>query len=351
MKKIIIISLFLVSFLSIHAQKSRIGIGTSSPQAVLDVVSNKNGVLIPRQTAAQIQGIQAPQEGELVYALTDDGIAINRKGFWFYHLGVWNPLTENTSGSTNIYTVDGAFTSERQLTQNGMSLNFGPGLLFINGNASTMGIATASPTQALDVAGDVRLQDLAGTGAVLADADGVLIHDTAYFDVGDVKPSYAAADHDGWYLLDGRDISSLPTVAQNNATAILGITTALPNAADRNSIGSTSAAPGTVTGSNTITLTRANLPLFNFVYTTNNTGAHTHTMTYQRILATSVNGGGNNIHAYWLSGTLVGGSTYSLSSASSGHNHTYSLASGGIAEPVDIRPSSLNFNYFIYLGN
>src|SRR5690606_32807803 len=38
--------------------------------------------------------------------------------------------------------------------------------------------------------------------------------------VGDIKYSSNIADHQGWYLLNGRLISTLPTVAQSNASSL-----------------------------------------------------------------------------------------------------------------------------------
>lgn len=351
MKKIIITILLSSLTIALKGQKGKIGIGITSPETVLHVVSNKNGILIPRQTANQIQNIMNPHESELVYCLLDNGTMVNKKGFWFYNFGVWRPLAENTSAGSNIYTIDNSLTMDRQLALDGHTLSFGPGLLYLNDTNTLVGISTTSPTQALDINGDVRIQELNTRGNVVADAQGVLQNDANYFDIGDIKPSYAAGDHDGWYLLNGRNITTLPQVAQNNAINILGLTGSLPNATDKYSIGTTTST-ATVTGTNTIVLTRANLPLFNFSYSTNSTGAHSHTVTYDRIRATTINGGGNNIHTYWLSGSIVGGgSGYTRNTGSISHNHTYSVASGGNSSPIDIRPNSINFNYFVYLGN
>lgn len=350
MKKLLITSLFLsLLYTSLNAQRGKIGIGTSSPQTVLDVVSQQSGVLIPRQTAAQIQGM-VPHESELVYALSDDGSIINRKGFWYYLSGSWHPLLEGLTGPiNNIYTMDGTIAADRQLNQDGKFLNFGS-IFYLSGAASGVGLLTTSPTQALDVNGNVRIQSLNSIGNVVADSQGVLMHETNFFDIGDVKPSYSTTDHNGWYLLDGRVLSSLPQAAQDNASAILGLTTTLPDATGKYSIGTT-AAPGSISGDNTITLTRANLPLFNFNYTSNSAGAHTHSLTYQTIRVTAVDAGLNNIHGYWLSGTFVAGANYTRTSAFTSHNHTYNINSGGTATPIDISPSALNANYFVYLGN
>jgi|GEM_PF-671891 len=351
MKRTIIL---FISFLGLSAysmaQKSLIGIGTANPQAVLDVVSTNNGILIPRQTALQVESMQNPDESELVYSLTNNGMIIDRKGFWYFRSGTWFPLTWNNTYNENIYTINGTLTSARQINQDGKHLNIGPGLLYLDGTAPTTGILTTSPTQTIDVNGSVRIQTLNKVAGVISNAQGVLLNNPDFFDVGDVKPSFLTSDHDGWYLLDGRDITTLPQTAQNNASDILGITTLLPDATGRYSMGTTGAT-GAVSGSSTATLTRANLPNVNLNYTTDAEAGHTHTMTYQRIRATTEFGGGNNIHVYWLAGSVVGGGgLYNISSSSISHNHTYTVSSGGTATPINIQPAALNTNFFVYLG-
>jgi len=351
MKKTIIIFIFSLG-LSIPsmAQKPLIGIGTANPQVVLDVVSTKNGILIPRQTAFQIENMQNPDESELAYSLTDNGMVVTRKGFWYFHSGTWFPLTGNSSNNENIYTVNGTLTSNRQVDQDGKQFNMGPGLLYLDGTSSGTGVLTTSPTQTIDVNGSVRIQTLNKVAGVISNAQGVLLNNPDFFDVGDVKPSFLTSDHDGWYLLDGRDITTLPQTAQNNASDILGITTLLPDATGRYSMGTTGAT-GAVSGRSTATLTRANLPNVNLSYTTDAEAGHTHAMTYQRIRTTTEFGGGNNIHVYWLAGTIVGGGgPYNISSSMIGHNHTYTVNSGGTATPINIQPAALNANYFVYLG-
>jgi len=351
MKRIIILFIFSLG-LSIPslAQKPLIGIGTANPKAVLDVVSANNGILIPRQTAVQIESMQNPDESELVYSLTDNGTTITRKGFWYFRSGTWFPLTGDGNNNENIYTVNGTLTSNRQINQDGKRLNIGPGLFYLDGVSSTTGVRTTSPTQTIDVDGNVRIQTLNKVTGVISTAQGVLMNNPDFFDVGDVKPSFVTADHDGWYLLNGRNIATLPQTAQDNASNILGITTLLPNAAGRYSMGTT-AATGAVSGSSTATLIRANLPNVNLSYTTDAEAGHSHTMTYQRIRTTTSFGGGNNIHVYWLAGTVVGGGgLYSISSTTIGHNHTYTVSSGGTAAPINIQPAALNANYFVYLG-
>lgn len=141
---------------------------------------------------------------------------------------------------------------------------------------------------------------------------------------GDIKYSFNITDHNGWYLLNGRTINSLPASIQSIATS-LGFTTSLPDARDRVLKTKTGTeALGGIGGSNTLTITQSNLPNVtlsaNISATSGNGGAaHTHTFS-----GTSASGGAAHTH------------TYSGTSTSNGaaHSHTISngtSASGGAA--------------------
>ena len=94
--------------------------------------------------------------------------------------------------------------------------------------------------------------------------------------LGDLKHSLATNDYSGWYLLNGRAISTLPTVAQNNAISI-GQTTNLINASDRFlKAKSNSESSGNCSGSKTFIINQSNLPNVNFTGTTSSNGSHTH---------------------------------------------------------------------------
>ena len=100
---------------------------------------------------------------------------------------------------------------------------------------------------------------------------------------GDIKHSARTADHGGWYLLNGRAISTLPAAAQT-AAASLGFTGNIPNAINRVLKTKTAAETvGAVGGANTITIARVNLPNVNLTGNvngnTNATGVHTHAIS------------------------------------------------------------------------
>jgi len=93
--------------------------------------------------------------------------------------------------------------------------------------------------------------------------------------VGDVKSGLQTNDHSGWVLLDGRSIGNLSTNQQAAASA-LGLSGTLPNAADAYLV-QNGGSMGAISGSNTVTLTQANLPDVSFSGNAASAGAHTHT--------------------------------------------------------------------------
>ncbi|SHF09242.1 Phage tail fibre repeat-containing protein [Dysgonomonas macrotermitis] len=150
---------------------------------------------------------------------------------------------------------------------------------------------------------------------------------------GDVKYSFMTVDHQGWYLLNGRAISTLPAAIQAKATS-LGFTTNLPNTSDRTlKTKTTSEALGTLGGTTTKTITQANLPSAPLAGTLTanlaSAGAHTHT-TGTVTLNTA------DAHAHTVSTNLVaaGAHTHTVAgtlAAAGAHTHAVSgtLASAG----------------------
>lgn len=202
---------------------------------------------------------------------------------------------------------------------------------------------------------------------------------------GDVKSGFQNSDHSGWIKLDGRAITSL-NLNQRTVAISMGFTTNLPDATssylvqNNNTIGS-------VSGSNTTTLTQANLPNVNFIGTAASNGNHSHTGTTSTngSHTHSINDPGHS-HSQWtvnddfnnsggtppgFTGDSAGSRTwYNINDSTTGisiisngnHNHTFttttdgahthsvSVASGGTATPINIAPKSLTVNMFVYLG-
>lgn len=170
--------------------------------------------------------------------------------------------------------------------------------------------------------------------------------------IGDVKHSFATADHDGWYLLNGRAISTLSVSVQANANSI-GLTTNLIDATDRFLKAKKSAEViGSTNGTNTFTISQANLPNVDFIGTTSNDGAHSHLLDsylgFQSIglLSTSA------LTLFSIEQVAKDDTQTSTrtTEASGDHSHTVTVASGGTNTPVVRTPSFITTNVFIYLG-
>lgn len=91
---------------------------------------------------------------------------------------------------------------------------------------------------------------------------------------GDVKSGIQSTDHDGWVLLDGCALNTL-SATQQTVVSSLGLSGNLPDATDAYLVQNGSAM-ASVTGSNTTTLSQANLPNTTFTGTSSNAGSHTH---------------------------------------------------------------------------
>ena len=223
---------------------------------------------------------------------------------------------------------------------------------------------------------------------------------------GDVKSGIQIADHAGWVLLDGRPLSSLSVNQQAVATS-LGLIGNLPDATNAYLVQNGGTIAG-VSGSNTTTLTQANLPNINFSGTAASAGNHTHDVDPVAVNSTTngnhshggtTNVSGNHSHSYtdyyyaehqgfswgWAgsnngvdfdnagyatTGTTVaaGNHSHTISTDTQGnhthsvdiptttsttngvHTHIVTVSSGGSNTPINIAPRSLTVNMFIYLG-
>lgn len=237
------------------------------------------------------------------------------------------------------------------------------------GNEFDLGVVEAGKVH-LNVDG-VTLRRNVGTG-VLSAAGGVSVTS------GDFKHGFQAADHGGWYLLDGRLKASLSATAQAAATA-LGIGVNLPDARDAVVKGKTGAEGlASFIGANSQAIAQANLPNVNLTaasaglhthsaasagahtHGTDAQGAHNHTATtmdnggsLDGTLAQANNGSANSFITTSTSGAhvhtaLSAGAHTHVTDSQGAHVHTVPLGGSGTA--LDVRQRSLNLNPFIYLG-
>jgi hypothetical protein len=173
--------------------------------------------------------------------------------------------------------------------------------------------------------------------------------------LGDIKHSLQTTDHKGWFLLNGRNKTSLPLIAQNNASAI-GIGTTLPDASDKfiktnNGLET----EGTTAGNNSIVLIRANLPSITYSASTSTNGNHSHSYTDSYNGPKTLGLATNVLPLVPLISETVGtndtlpGNLYTSANNGS-HAHTVSAPSGGSNTPINTTPKHIVSNVFIYLG-
>jgi hypothetical protein len=97
MKKIFLFLLVVVYGKLLTAQSVGIGITSPNASAQLDITSTTKGLLIPRMTSAQRLAITTPAAGLMVYETTTSS-------FWFYNGSVWNQIG---TGGVSPWTVNG----------------------------------------------------------------------------------------------------------------------------------------------------------------------------------------------------------------------------------------------------
>ncbi len=171
--------------------------------------------------------------------------------------------------------------------------------------------------------------------------------------LGELKYSFATTDHDGWYLVNGRAKTTLSATAQS-AASIIGYGANLPDATDRflKNI-ATAESVAIQGGTNTFTVSQAQLPNVNFLGSTNSDGSHTHQVDSYT--------GNQNIGLLSTSALTVftvykvaendNITTINRTTTSSGaHTHTVSVNSGGTGAAVTRVPAYLSTNVFVYLG-
>ena len=283
-------------------------------------------------------------------------------------------------------------------------------MVFLNGNAQT-GIGTATPNASakLEVyATDkgflpprVTLTSASDATTIASPAVGLLVYNlgstnlqagyyywngTSWATIvvsfgnlptpGDVKTGFQTTDHNGWVKMDGRLKSSLNAKQQAQASA-LGFGTNLPDASNTY-LSQNGAAMGAVSGSNSVVLSQANLPILNFTGTSGNNGGHSHnvdppgTYTYNNgnhyhdmnFQNDDYNGSGGGAQSleddggWWSVRTTNWAGDHNhyvdipnFTSGSVGdHNHPVSVSSGGSGAAITVAPKTLSVTMFIYLG-
>ena len=402
MKRGIVIIVFSLVFLSGKAQT---GIGTTTPDASakLDVSATNKGFLPPRVTltsSSDATTIPTPATGLLVYNTGNNAGLV--AGYYYWNGAVWTTIaTAGGSGSvaaefgaqfltSNVlvtsptpvdlitFTLPSAGTWEvisfmRAQGTPGFAAEFA---VFDSSNVvvpnseiiCAFGESASTGTGVIRItttgAAVFKLKGFASTQSFTAFTDhngrtGVtwkkLSGNSAMtvINFGDIKTGIQIGDHNGWVLLNGRAKSSL-SITQRAQADLLGIGTNLPNAANAFLV-QNGTALGSVTGSNTKTIVRSNLPDVTLGGTTSSEGNHTHTTRVNSQGTTTVSSNTVNAMAEaqnnWTAGAAV--SNANVLNDSGNHFHliyTNSINGGVTQTALDITPRSLSVNTFIYLG-
>ncbi|MCF6167419.1 hypothetical protein [Lutibacter sp.] len=165
--------------------------------------------------------------------------------------------------------------------------------------------------------------------------------------IGEIKQTIALSMPSGWVKLDGAAISSLTSTQQTEA-ANLGLVGNLPNATNAY-LSQNGGTLGSVSGSNSKTIAQNNLPNVTLSGTANSAGNHRHYIYGNTSDDLSAAGGNSDYVLSNYDGSGVGEYT----AAAGAHTHTVTTSSinGGVTQQaMDITPTTLSVNTYIYLG-
>jgi hypothetical protein len=159
---------------------------------------------------------------------------------------------------------------------------------------------------------------------------------------GDVKSGFQENDHDGWILLNGRDINLLSPTQQLIA-AQLGFTTTIPNANSAYLVQNQTGL-GTLSSSNLKAITRENLPNESITLTTTSNGAHSH--------AFDTKNSGTGSQGVIRNSNSATQTLTNTTNSTGAHTHTvtFNLNGNVTQQSFDVRPRSLSVNMFVFLG-
>lgn len=169
--------------------------------------------------------------------------------------------------------------------------------------------------------------------------------------VGDIKYSVLTNDHNGWFLLNGREINSisntdLSATSKTRAIGLLGNN--LPDATNRvlKHPSSTTQLIGSVGGTEQTTLVQDNLPPLTLNGNTTSSGEHTHNTTVPNLSYRT------NKIIHWLNidESYISAVAGHITISGGGHSHTVQVSGGGTSVPFNNYQPYLVVNTFIYLG-
>lgn len=185
---------------TVLAQTNNVAINNNgaapNPYAILDVQSTLKGLLIPRMTEAERNGIVLPAQGLTVYVTAPDP----EEGFWYYEAGAW---TRIMPGSPWTLSGNAATTPGTGVGQNYLGTTDAVPLVFRTANierarllaTGEFGVGTTTPVEELDVNGAIMLS---GSQASAVPVPGTIRY-TTYTAVTPIAPitTYSQTYHEG----------------------------------------------------------------------------------------------------------------------------------------------------------
>ncbi|WP_442846101.1 hypothetical protein [Leeuwenhoekiella sp. H156] len=258
----------------------------------------------------------------------------------------------SATGERSMALGNGARASGLNATAIGYNSNATQDNTLILGGNANVGIGTNTPSARLQVDGTLRYVDgNQGAAKVLtSDANGNASWQNApAVSAGDVKHSFQVTDHNGWYLLDGRAVVTLPTNAQA-AAAGLGFSGNLPNARNRVlKANDGSQNMGDEAGNlndNLVILSAENIPTLTGNTSLNGNHAHSFNDTRTEFVGVNLRTGANITVPYATQ--YVDDEENTASSGN--HDHSVTVNAGSPNTAIDISQASIVTNVFVYLG-
>ena len=331
MKKIIYTLFLLVSSSSLHAQ---VGIGTNTPDnsAMLEVQSNERGILFPRMTSAQRNGIASPANGLHVFDT-------NTNSLWYFNGTVWI----NTVSDASLGDVKSGFQPN---DHSGWILMDGRAVNTLNANQQAAAIALGFTTNLPDATTAYLVQNNGTMGAV-SGANTTTLTQANLPNVNFTGTTNSAGGHNhGGSTGDNGGHNHTGTTSTNGSHNHTGSTTTNGDHNHQYWDMFYSENPGTGWGGSTVNFTSRGSNgtdndnvQWQVSRGTGSAGNHSH--------ALNINNNGDHNHTFTTSTVANHNHTISTDGA---HTHAVTVSSGGSADPINIAPRSLTVNMFVYLG-
>lgn len=229
--------LLLLSMSNVMGQAVGINNATPAASAILDIVANNKGVLIPRMTSAQRLAIPTPAKGLLVF---DNSVGENK--FYFFDGTSWvamaafagSPwLLTGNSGTTAITNFLGTIDSIDMVIKTNNTIR-----MKVAANGGNVGIGNITPTVKLDVDGALALRNSAGATLIASDNFSLTVGNRSYIQITSSIVDYNNRDFTLTTGLTSGQILVIEYTGSNyarmtNGSAISGGTGFLKLAGDR----------------------------------------------------------------------------------------------------------------------